>query len=195
MASAETYFTPQAPVRWANLITARTQLDESKLRAWTCQLLLSPFTNPKHAAFLEKLESILTDTHGTKKRISDKGKPWKQDAKDPSITVVKFKTLEFVNDDGSKAKSPQIIDAKRNAWNGAAIGNDSELIIKFFAAGWEGPEGVGLSLRPRAAQVLVYVPRKEEDATDGFEEQDGFNVADSTGYVDEFAGQEEEAPF
>lgn len=193
MASAETHFTPQAPVRWAHLITARTQLDESKPRAWTCELLLSPGTNPKHKAFLAKLESILTDTHGTKKRISDKGKPWKQDAQDPSITVVKFKTLEFVNDDGSKVKGPQIIDAKRNAWNGAAIGNGSELIVKFSAAGWERPEGVGLSLRPRAAQVLTYVPREEEDATDGFEEQDGFSVAEPAGYVDEFG--DEEPPF
>jgi len=194
MASTETHFTPAAPVRWAHLITARTQLDESKLRAWTCELLLSPGTNPKHKAFMAKLEAILTDTHGTKKRISDKGRPWKQDAQDPSITVVKFKTLEFINDDGSKVKGPQIIDAKKQPWNGAAIGNGSELIIKFTAAGWERPEGVGLSLWPRAAQVLAYVPREEEDATDGFEEQDGYSVAEPAGYVDEFAG-EEEPPF
>jgi len=142
---------------------------------------------------LAKLDQIFTDTHGTKKKRSDKGQPWKPDKDDPTKTVVKFKALEFVREDGSKATGPQIIDAKRQAWDGSQIGNGSQLIIKFSTYGWERPEGTGLSLQPKAAQVLTFVPREQEDATDGFEEQDGYSVTQPVGFVDEFA--EEEVPF
>lgn len=190
--ASDIHFTPAAPVRWCHLIQARTQLDESKPKAWTCELLLDN-NDAKHKAFLAKLDQIFTDTHGTKKKRSDKGQPWKPDKDDPTKTVVKFKALEFVREDGSKATGPQIIDAKRQAWDGSQIGNNSQLIIKFSTYGWERPEGTGLSLQPKAAQVLTFVPREQEDATDGFEEQDGYSVTQPVGFVDEFA--EEEAPF
>jgi hypothetical protein len=193
--ASDIYFSPAAPVRWCHLITARTQLDDSKPKAWTAELVLSPATDPKHRAFVEKLDAIFTDTHGTKKKRSDKGQPWKADKDDPSKVVVKFKAQEFVREDGSKAAGPQIIDAKRQPWDGSQIGNGSELIIKFSTYGWERPEGTGLSLQPKAAQVVSFVPREEQDATDGFEEQEGgFALADAGGYVDEFAS-DEEPPF
>jgi hypothetical protein len=190
--ASDIHFTPAAPVRWCHLIQARTQLDESKPKAWTCELVLDN-NDAKHKAFLAKLDQIFTDTHGTKKKRSDKGQPWKPDKDDPTKTVVKFKALEFIREDGSKATGPQIIDAKRQAWDGSQIGNGSKLIIKFSTYGWERPEGTGLSLQPKAAQVLTFVAREEQDATDGFEEQDGYSVTQPIGFVDEFA--EEEAPF
>ena len=190
--ASDIHFTPAAPVRWCHLISARTQLDESKPKAWTCELVFDN-NDAKHKAFLAKLDQIFTDTHGTKKKRSDKGQPWKPDKDDPTKTVVKFKALEFVREDGSKATGPQIIDAKRQAWDGSQIGNGSQLIIKFSTYGWERPEGTGLSLQPKAAQVLTFVPREQEDATDGFEEQDGYSVTQPVGFVDEFA--EEEVPF
>jgi hypothetical protein len=193
--ASDIHFTPIAPVRWCHLITARTQLDESKPRAWTAELVLSPATEPKHKAFIDKLDQIFTDTHGTKKKRSDKGQPWKADREDPSKVVVKFKALEFVREDGSKASGPQLIDSKRQPWDGSQIGNGSEMIIRFSTYGWERPEGTGLSLQPKAAQVVQFVAREEQDATDGFEEQEGgYAVAQPTGYVDEFAS-DEEAPF
>lgn len=70
--ASETYFTPQAPARYCFLITARAQLDESKPKAWTCDLVLSN-DNPKHQAFLDKLKQRFTDIHGTVKKRSDKG--------------------------------------------------------------------------------------------------------------------------
>ena len=190
--ASDIYFSPAAPVRWAHLITARTQLDESKPRAWTCELVLSN-DNPKHKAFLAKLDQIFTDTHGSKAKRSDKGQPWKADKDDPTKTVVKFKAQEFVREDGSKASGPQLIDSKRSAWDGSAIGNGSELIIKFSTYGWTRPEGVGLSLQPKAAQVVAFVPREDEDATEGFDEvEGGYAVADTGGFVDEFAAGGEE---
>ena len=42
--------------------------------------------------------------------------------------------------------------------------------------------------------MVQFVPREEQDATDGFEEQEGgYALADAGGYHDEFA--DEEAPF
>jgi hypothetical protein len=189
--ASDIHFSPAAPVRWCHLITARTQLDESKPRAWTCELVLDN-NDPKHKAFIAKLDAIFTETHGTKKKRSDKGQPWKPDKEDPTKTVVKFKAQEFVREDGSKATGPQIIDAKRQPWDGSQIGNGSELIIKFSTYGWERPEGTGLSLQPKAAQVVKFTAREEQDATDGFEEQEGYSVADAGSYVDEFS---DEAPF
>ena len=192
--AADIHFTPIAPVRWAHLITAREQLDTSKPRAWTVEMVLDPTNNPKHQAFIEKLDQIFIEAHGTKKKRSDKGQPWKADKEDASKVVVKFKTNEFVREDGSKASGPQLIDSKRQPWDGSAIGNASEMIIRFSTYAWERPEGTGLSLQPKAAQVVTFVPRAEQDATDGFEEQEGgYAVAQPTGYVDEFG--DEEAPF
>jgi hypothetical protein len=193
MASSGIFFTPQAPARYCFLITARPQLDESKAKAWTCELVLSN-DNPNHQAFLERLKQRFADIHGTVKKVSDKGEPWKPDKNDPTKTVVKFKTLEFVREDGSKAKGPQIIDAKRGPWDGSAIGNGSELIIKFQISPWDRKqEGVGISLHPTAAQVVGFVAREEQDAADGFEEQEGYSVAAAAdGYQDEFG---DELPF
>jgi len=193
--AADIHFTPIAPVRWCHLITAREQLDTSKPRAWTVEMVLDPTNNPRHQAFLEKLDQIFIEAHGTKKKRSDKGQPWKTDKEDPSKVVVKFKSQEFVREDGSKASGPQLIDSKRQPWDGSQIGNGSEMIIRFSTYGWERPEGTGLSLQPKAAQVVQFVAREEQDATDGFEEQaGGYAVAQPTGYVDEFAS-DEEAPF
>jgi len=193
--ASEIHYTPRATVRWAHLITPRAQLDESKPKAWTCELVLEPKSNPSHAAFIEKLEAIFTETHGSKKKRSDKGVPWKADKDDTSKVVVKFKTQQFTRDDGSTAPGPRVIDAKKQPWDGAAIGNGSEVILSFTTYGWERPEGTGLSLQPKAAQVVGFVPREEQDATDGFEEQEGYSVAaDAGGFVDEFSDSEE-VPF
>jgi hypothetical protein len=190
--ASETYYTPQAPARWAHLINAREQLDPSKPKAWTVELVLDPGANAKHKAFLEKLETIFNETHGTKKKRSDKGQPWKADRENPDLVVVKFKSNEFIRDDGSKSAGPRIIDARKTPWDGSAIGNGSELVLAFTTYGWERPEGTGLSLQPKAAQVVKFVPREEQDATEGFDEvEGGYAVADAGGFVDEFANPDE----
>lgn len=181
-------YTPQAPVRWAHLITAREQLDPSKPKAWTCELLLSQ-ANPAHAAFIASLDALFTDTHGSKKKRSDKGQPWKTDREDHTITVVKFKAQEFRRDDGTTAAGPKVLDAKKQTWDGSQIGNGSEVIMAFTTYGWERPEGTGLSLQPKAVQVVRFVPRADlgESAADGFSEQEGgYTVTQASGFDDEF---------
>jgi hypothetical protein len=192
--ATETFYTPQAPARWVHLINARVQLDPNKPKAWSVDLVLDN-SNPQHKAFLEKLDQIFVETHGSKKKRSDKGQPWKVDKDDSNKTIVKFKSLEFVRDDGSKASGPRIVDAKKQAWDGNDIGNGSEIIVAFTVYGWERPEGTGLSLQPKAVQVIQYVAREEVNAADGFAEQTGYSVSSqpTSGYVDEFGG--EEAPF
>ena len=192
---SEILYSPQAPVRWAHLITARETLDPSKPKAFTCELLLSS-SNPKHVAFLTRLDQVFTDTHGAKKRRSDKGTPWKTDKDDGTLTVVKFKAQEFVRDDGSKAAGPRVLDSRKQPWDGSEIGNGSEVILAFTTYGWERPEGTGLSLQPKAVQVVTFVPRADlgDAAADGFTEQEGgYSVAQPAGFVDEFG--DEEAPF
>jgi hypothetical protein len=182
----DSFFTPIAPVRWCNLIKARPQLDPEKPHAFTTHLILKPELD-EHADFLNNLEKLFNDIHGTKKR-SDKGTPWKRDKTDSSLVVVKFKTLQFVDDDGNKSKGPVIIDAKRKPWNGAAIGNGSECIIKFQIGEWTKADGCGITLWPKAVQVLSYISREEEDASEGFEDQEGYELPPNyeAGYVDEF---------
>ena len=190
-------YSPLAPVRWAHLITARTQLDEAKPKAWSCELLLNQL-DPKHVAFLQRLDQIFTDTHGSKKKRSDKGQPWKADKEDSTITVVKFTALEFVREDGSKAAGPKVIDSRKQPWDGQAIGNGSKCILAFTTYGWERPEGTGLSLQPKAVQVVSLVPYEgsDERAVDGFEEQEGYSVASAAPVADEFADEfSDEAPF
>jgi hypothetical protein len=193
--ASEILYSPLAPVRWAHLINARETLDPSKPKAWTCELLMSQL-DPKHVAFVERLDQLFNDTHGNKRRRSDKGQPWKTDKDDSTITVVKFKATEFVRDDGSKAIGPRIIDSRKQPWDGQAIGNGSKLILAFTCYGWERPEGTGLSLQPKAVQVVSLVPYEgsDEKAVDGFAEQDGYVVnAEPAGFVDEFG--DDEAPF
>lgn len=195
--ASEILYSPLAPVRWAHLITAREQLDSAKPKAWSCELVLTN-ADPKHAEFLARLEAAFIDQHGAKKRRSDKGLPWKPDKENPtSHTVVKFKTTEFVRDDGSKAAGPKIIDSRKQAWNGQAIGNGSICVLAFTTYGWERPEGAGLSLQPKACQVVDLVPLAVDDGIDGFAEQEGgYSVTAAGGFADEFDEfGDEEAPF
>jgi len=191
--ASETFYSPKAPVRWAHLINA----DEYEGKwSYSCELVLSPATDPGHKLFLEKLEAEFVALHGAKKPRSSKGTPWKADKDDASKTVVRFKANRFTNDDGTHSKGPRIVDAKKAPWDNSEIGNGSELIVGFTCYPWSRSEGCGITLQPRACQVVNFVPREDpgESVADGFEEQEGYSVADPSGFVDEF-GDSEEVPF
>lgn len=192
--ASETFYSPKAPVRWAHLINA----DEYEGKySYSCELVLEPKTNPAHAAYLERLEAEFIALHGAKKARSSKGTPWRPDKDDASKTVVRFKANRFENEDGSHSKGPRIVDAKKAPWDGREIGNGSEVIVGHTVYPWSRSEGCGITLQPRAVQVVNFIPREDpgEQIAEGFEEQDGFSVAAAAtdGYVDEFG--DEEAPF
>lgn len=190
--ASETFYSPKAPVRWAHLINA----DEYEGKySYSCELVLSN-NDPSHKLFLDKLEAEFVALHGAKKARSSKGTPWKSDKDDASKTVVRFRANRFENEDGTFSKGPRIVDAKKAPWDGSEIGNGSELIIGFTCYPWSRSEGCGITLQPKACQVVNFVPREDpgEQVAEGFEEQDGYSVADAGGFVDEF-GDSEEAPF
>jgi len=190
--ASETFYSPKAPVRWAHLINA----DEYEGKwSYSCELVLSN-DDPTHAAFLKRLDAEFIALHGAKKARSSKGTPWKPDKDDASKTVVRFKANRFTNDDGTHSKGPRIVDAKKQPWDGREIGNGSVLIVGFTIYPWSRSEGCGISLQPKACQVVDFIAREDlgEAVADGFEEQDGFSVAAAAdGYTDEFA--DEEPPF
>jgi hypothetical protein len=190
--ASETFYSPKAPVRWAHLINA----DEYEGKyTYSCELVLEPASNPSHKLFLEQLEAEFVALHGAKKARSSKGTPWKADKDDATKTVVRFKANRFTNDDGTHSKGPRIVDAKKAAWDGSEIGNNSVLIVGFTIYPWSRSEGCGITLQPKACQVVEFVAREDlgDAVADGFEEQEGgFALADAGGYVDEFS---EEAPF
>ena len=111
---AKTVFrTPLAAVRWAHLITPRHQLDKSKPKAWTCDLLL-PNNDEQAQSFLLAMEDQFIALHGSRKRRAEKGFPWKADKEKPSeLTVVRFKVPQFQRRDGSLSEGPRIVDARK----------------------------------------------------------------------------------
>lgn len=62
--------TPLAEVRWAHLITPRHQLDKSKPKAWTADLLL-PNSEEKAQSFLLAMEDQFIALHGSRKRRAE----------------------------------------------------------------------------------------------------------------------------
>ena len=187
--ASETFYSPKAPVRYARLVNAGFYKDKW---SYSVELILTD-ADPVHKAFLDKLESEFVALYGTKRQPAENGKPWLSLGN--GTTRVKFKTNRFENSDGTFSKGPRLVDAKKQPWNGQEIGNGSEMIIGFTVGSWK--EDVGISLHPKACQVVSFVPREDtsgDEIADGFEEQEGgYTVAQPTGYVDEFA--DEEAPF
>lgn len=193
--ASETMYSPRCEVRWCNLLHPRPQLDPAKPMAYSCDLILNPQVRPDHAAFLELLEKTLAEALGTKKTRSPKGTPWKPDKTNPSLIVVRFKTQQSQKRNGTFWPGPVVIDAKRQPWCGDEIGNGSEVKLSFGYYDWAQPEGVGITLTPKAAQVLHFVPYEREDATEGFEEEEGFSQAAAAGGFEDEFGDSEEVPF
>lgn len=186
MAESKILYSPLAEARWVYLNEPRPQMNADKPPAWSCTLLL-PKSDPKTDAFVKTLEEAFIAEHGTKKRRSDKGFPIKPDKDNPEILLVKFKAQQLIRRNGTVAPGPKVIDAKKQAWDGSDIGNGSKLIVAFIIHPWDQPEGCGISLIPRAVQVVHFVPYITDDGVDGFDEQEGYTVPGAADEFDEFA--------
>jgi hypothetical protein len=140
--------------------------------------LLLPNSDEKAQSFLLAMEDQFIALHGSRKRRAEKGFPWKPDKEQPNeITVVRFKVPQFQRRDGSLSEGPRIVDAKKQPWDGAAIGNGSKVIVAFDIYDWDGENGCGMTFQPRAVQVVEFVPYEQVDPTDGFEEVEGYTTS------------------
>ena len=185
------HYSPMAEARWVYLVEPRAQMDDSKPPAWSVDLCM-PADDPKTQAFHQLLEAAFIEHHGSKKKRSPHGMPFKIDKNDSTVMVAKFKAQQLTRKDGSTLAGPKVIDSKKQPWDGSAIGNGSKLIIAFKIHTWERPEGCGISLIPTAVQVVSFVPYLVDDGVDGFEEQaGGYAVPSHADEFDEF----EERPF
>lgn len=50
-----------------------------------------------------------------------------------------------------------IVDAKKQPWDGAAIGNGSKVVVAFDIYDWDGENGCGMTFQLRAVQVVEFV--------------------------------------
>lgn len=200
--TSKVLYSPLAQARWAHLVQPRPQMDPDKPLAWSVDLVL-PAAEPQTQAFQQQLEEAFLAEHGSRKRRSDKGFPLKPDKLNPELLVAKFKAQQLLNRDGTPAPGPRLIDARKQPWDGSAIGNGSRLIVAFRIYPWDRPEGCGISLILKAAQVVQFVPYTQQDPTEGFAEQEGYAVAAASlsagrdGDQDEFGDGfcSEEVPF
>ena len=152
--------------RWCSALATQLSTD-----------LLLPNSDEKAQSFLLAMEDQFIALHGSRKRRAEKGFPWKPDKEQPSeITVVRFKVPQFQRRDGSLSEGPRIVDAKKQPWDGAAIGNGSKVVVAFDIYDWDGENGCGMTFQPRAVQVVQFVPYEQVDPTDGFEEVEGYTT-------------------
>lgn len=188
--ASKIHYSPLAEARWAYLIEPRAQMDEAKPPAWSVDLCMKA-DDSKTQAFHALLESAFIEYHGSKKKRSPNGMPFKIDKNDPTIMVAKFKAQQFIRTDGTALTGPKVMDSKKQPWDGSAIGNGSKLLIAFKFHSWERPEGCGITLIPTAVQVVHFVPYLVDDGSDGFEEQaGGYAVASHAAEFDEFDGEQ-----
>jgi hypothetical protein len=101
------------------------------------------------------MEDQFIPLHGNRQRRAEKGFTWKADQEKPSeITVLRFKVPQFQRRDGSLSEGPRIVDARKQPWDGAAIGNGSKVIVAFDIYDWDGENGCGMTFQPLAVQVV-----------------------------------------
>ena len=152
--TTEILYSPLAEVRWAHLVEPRQQMDPEKPLAWSVDLLL-PLGEATSQVFLEKLERQFVEAHGSKKRRSDKGEPWKLDKEQPNqLMVVKFKAQQLTRRDGSQASGPRLIDASKQPWNGSDGGVLAVAVLQLAPGTRVDAVGGRCSLHQRADRLL-----------------------------------------
>lgn len=183
----ETLRSPLGEALWAKLFEA--QGFEDAPRAYSISLLLDS-TDPSTIEFLEKLDLMFEEFHGSKCKVAKHGRPYRMettqlDGKEVETgkVEIRFKRKE-VSNKGHLMDPPIVVDAKKNRWpKDKAIGNGSKIKVAFQAFPWEMAGAKGMSLDLAAVQVLELVEYARD--VDPFEEEDGFTLP----------AEVEEAPF
>ena len=150
--------TPLVEVRWCGLEKEpkKNKFEPTKPATWEVEILLEN-DNKEHMAWCEEVEALFDQLHPGKKKSAnwlpirpDKDQPRKRQQ-------CRMKLKQWIRD-GVASEGPTVFDAKGHQWDGRkAIGNGSKMIIGYDVFAWEGPSGAGLSLQPRAAQVVEHM--------------------------------------
>ena len=150
--------TPLVEVKWCGLEKEpkKNRFEPSKPATWEVEILLEN-DNKEHMAWCESIENLFDELHQGKRKAAN-WLPIKPDKDEPrKRQACRMKLKQWIRD-GVSSEGPTVFDAKGLMWDSSkAIGNGSKLIIGFDVYAWEGPSGAGLSLQPRAAQVVEHI--------------------------------------
>jgi hypothetical protein len=151
--------TPLVEVRWCGLEKEpkKSKFEPNKPRTWEVEILLEN-DNKKHMAWCEEVEGLFDELHPNEKKSAN-WLPIKPDKEQPrKRQVCRMKLKEWVNDNGVCSEGPTVFNKAGQMWDKTqAIGNGSMMVIGYDVFAWKGPSGAGLSLQPRAAQVVEHV--------------------------------------
>lgn len=150
--------TPLVEVRWCGLEKEpkKNKFEPSKPATWEVEIVLEN-SSKEHMAWCEEVEALFEELHPGKRKSAN-WLPIKPDKDEPrKRQVCRMKLKQWIRN-GVSSEGPTVFDAKGLLWDPAqAIGNGSKLIIGYDVYAWEGVSGAGLSLQPRAAQVVEHV--------------------------------------
>ena len=152
--------TPLVEVRWCGLEKEpkKNKFEPDKPRTWEIEILLEN-DNKEHMAWCEEVEALFDELHQGKKKAAN-WLPIKPDKEQPrKRQVCRMKLKEWIDKNTQQpSEGPTVFDGKGLMWDSAtAIGNGSKMIVGYDVFAWEGPSGAGLSLQPRAAQVIEHM--------------------------------------
>ena len=151
--------TPVVEVQWCKLLgEARpNKFEPSKPPTWEIEILLDN-DNPQHMAWCEEIESKF-DELLPGERKSANWLPIKPDKEQPrKRQSCRMKLKQFTFKDGNTSEGPTVFNKDGTLWpEKQLIGNGSKMRIGFDIYAWKGPSGAGLSLQPRAAQVVEWI--------------------------------------
>ena len=175
---SELFATPNLEVRWAKMVgdAEPNKFDPAKPDTWSIEALLDS-KNPDHMAWVETAEKHFTDAHGDNAKKNAHWLAIGPDKDDRMKMVAKFKLPCFTRKDGTKSPGPTVMDANKQPWRGALIGNGSICRIGYTVYAWQGPSGCGITMQPTHLQVLDLV----EYSANAAPSADPFEVV-STGY-------------
>ena len=150
--------TPLVEVRWCGLEKEpkKNRFEPTKPATWEVEILLEN-DNKEHMAWCEEVEALFDELHQNKKKSAN-WLPIKPDKEQPrKRQACRMKLKQWVRN-GVASEGPTVFDDKGLMWDSRkAIGNGSKMIIGYDVWAWEGPTGAGLSLQPRAAQVVEHM--------------------------------------
>ena len=152
--------TPLVEVRWCGLEKEpkRNKFEPDKPRTWEIEILLEN-DNKEHMAWCEEIEALFDELHQGKKKAAN-WLPIRPDKEQPrKRQQCRMKLKEWIDKNTQQpSEGPTVFDSKGHKWDSRiAIGNGSKMIVGYDVFAWDGLSGAGLSLQPRAAQVVEHM--------------------------------------